>query len=622
MTNSEYIPVRLSHLLRHSSVGAIVRGTGEPSRMMVVEDIRKWTDNAGRPGGEPLRYVEGVKGALGITSELRTPPVARLRRDGSVEGVCLPASPFPTWMRCPLCGLLVKPPRHDHVGDQPPTCPRCEKRQPLTQVTMVMAHEAGHLADVPWHFLAHREARNLEQKNCRADPQSPCLHLLEPGSGQRHHRLACQRCRASATFDPSLPVPFGNNPIQPWLADRADLHEGAPSALILEVSDARIHSPVTQSALVIPPESRVPRGTVVDRLYCSSEWMRNLAGTRCELEHRSTLMRAADHFACTIDEIHAALAAIQRGYPPVGTPCTPAELLAREWGALGSPIPDNRDDEDLVTDHHTGEWRSLAGEPAPGSHAARVLAAVDQLVAIRRLKEIQVFKGFTRIKQERVVPPDIAGTGDWLPAIELFGEGIFFTLAEALLAPWENHPAVRQRARTMHKRFAASARSFHPEVHVSPRFLLLHTLSHLLIRELEAHAGYPAASLKERIYSSNTPDGAMAGILVYVAVPDVAGSLGGLAELADPRRFLRLLANAFEHARWCSLDPVCSEHDGQGPGLLNRAACHACALIPEPGCVCGNLLLDRCFLKGDPGADPGPMPALLDCLDSTPQAAP
>ena len=91
----------------------------------------------------------------------------------------------------------------------------------------------------------------------------------------------------------------------------------------------------------------------------------------------------------------------------------------------------------------------------------------------------------------------------------------------------------------------------------------------------------------------------MSGILIYVAVPDVVGSLGGLVELAEPERFLPLLSGVFKSAEWCSLDPVCSEHDGQGPHLLNRAACHACALVPEPSCSFGNVLLDRTFIKGD-----------------------
>jgi hypothetical protein len=102
----------------------------------------------------------------------------------------------------------------------------------------------------------------------------------------------------------------------------------------------------------------------------------------------------------------------------------------------------------------------------------------------------------------------------------------------------------------------------------------------------------------------------MCGILIYVAVPDVVGSLGGLTELAEPKRFLPLLYNVFNHADWCSLDPVCSEHEGQGPHLLNRAACHGCALIPETSCAYGNILLDRVFIKGDRSMA---IPSYLDC---------
>jgi len=128
---------------------------------------------------------------------------------------------------------------------------------------------------------------------------------------------------------------------------------------------------------------------------------------------------------------------------------------------------------------------------------------------------------------------------------------------------------------------------------------LLHTLAHILIRHLEMEAGYAAASLKERIYCSVGQEPFMAGMLIYVAVPDVVGSLGGLAELAEPHRFISLVTGVFQRAQWCSLDPVCSEHEGQGPQLLNRAACHACVLIPEPSCSYGNTLLDRTFIKGD-----------------------
>ena len=140
--------------------------------------------------------------------------------------------------------------------------------------------------------------------------------------------------------------------------------------------------------------------------------------------------------------------------------------------------------------------------------------------------------------------------------------------------------------------------SFDHQPSITPQFIFLHTLAHLLIRQLENAVGYPASSLAERIYS-DTGEEPMAGILIYVAVPDAVGSLGGLSEMAQPRRFLPLLSAALDRAQWCSVDPVCSEHGGQGPAQINRAACHACCLIPETACGYGNLLLDRTFIKGD-----------------------
>jgi len=183
-----------------------------------------------------------------------------------------------------------------------------------------------------------------------------------------------------------------------------------------------------------------------------------------------------------------------------------------------------------------------------------------------------------------------------------------FTLNEALLARWAAQPGLARRARRLQARFERTGLRFpeDPPMPLTPRFLLLHTLAHLLIRRLEAEAGYPAASIRERLYCAEGPK-PMAGILVYVAVPDIVGSLGGLAELAEPGRFLRLLTSVFDHADWCSLDPVCAEHEGQGPSLLNLAACHACALVPEPSCAFGNVLLDRTFVAGDLAGEIAPL---------------
>lgn len=607
---TELIPVRLSHLLRHCSVGAIVRG---PDYLMTVKDIREWTDRSGKPAGEPIRYVDGVRSALGITQELREPPVARALDNGQIDGVCVPAQRFPSWMRCPSCGLLHYKPWRGLPADKKPHCQesdpkKCKNKSQLEQAPWALIHVDGHMADVPWHFLAHpKEGKGTQdQQQCRRDFSEPYLRLIDKGASSR--QLRCERCKATSNFGHDLQIPYGKTRQQPWIEkEEADAADGM--ATVLEINDARVHAPQTRNALVIPPESRIRKGSVVDRLYSSSPKLQQIERARNLLARNGALKLIASELRCTVTQIDDALKEIGKGYPLYGQNITQGILLENEYQALCEEMPDVADDEDFITRHHTRSWKSMIGNLA-GTKPARIIGAVSQLIAVNRLKEIMVLKGFQRIGGA-LVPPDIVGESAWLPALELYGEGVFFSLDEDFLSRWESHSALWERSNDFQRRFAATGLRFDPEIIVTPRFLLLHTLAHLLIRQLETEAGYPAASLKERIYctAGKLP---MSGILVYVAVPDVVGSLGGLAELATPERFLLLLSSVFDHAEWCSLDPVCSEHGGQGPSLLNRAACHACALIPEPSCAYGNVLLDRTFIKGDAATG---IPAFLNCLD-------
>lgn len=133
-------------------------------------------------------------------------------------------------------------------------------------------------------------------------------------------------------------------------------------------------------------------------------------------------------------------------------------------------------------------------------------------------------------------------------------------------------------------------------VELSPRFVLLHTLAHLLIRQLAFESGYTTASLRERVYAR--PEHDQYGILVYTAAGDAEGTLGGLVQQGEAPRLAETLLRMIEAAAWCSADPLCAEHTGQGFGNLNRAACHACALLPETSCETGNTLLDRALVVG------------------------
>ena len=585
--NEEALEVRLSHILRDCSVGAIVQGE---KFMVSVQDISRWYSGEPPPDRE-IRYVAQVRAALGIEERLCEPPTGSVTDQHNVEGTLIPATRFPGWMRCPgrNCGLLHNRPwRGRDVGTRL-SCQDCGRE--LEQVPWVVAHKAGFLADVPWHRLAHRSGQGASvSKSCKADWSEPYLRLVE-GEGPRSVR--CTRCRAEGVMTRRLAFPR-NQGTQPWV--RPPPPPVPEEAWLLEVNDVRVHASWTSSALVIPPESRIRKGTVVDRLYGNSSFLEKLK-TRVPLRRKSALKVISRELRCTESEVIEAERLIESGYPAIVSIDTTAGLDRLEFEALIKEIEDFNDDEDFVTQHRTRDWklwgRSLHGE------VRRVVDAVEHLIEVPRLKEITILRGFWRLGGDEAIPPDLTGDTGWLPALALRGEGLFFTLDEATLRKWENQPDLWHRAEGFRQRYEA----FRPygtarAVDISPRFLMLHTLAHCLIRQLEADGGYPAASLRERIYCGGGPS-PMAGILVYVAVPDMIGSLGGLVELAEPVRFLRHLVRAFEVASWCSLDPICAGHEGQGPDLLNGAACAACALVPEPSCQHGNVLLDRTFIKGD-----------------------
>ena len=583
-TDAHEIPVRLSHLLQHCSVGTIVR---DSDKLMVVPDISRWD----RPGegrdSRQLRYVDQVRQMLGIDEVLRTPPIAT-ELDGQWTG-WIPVQRFPLWTRCLRCGLLHRAPwrqQSDVIH-----CSKTDCRGALEQVPWALIHERGYLTDVPWHAVAHAVRRNPRQNDCERRDDEAYLRIETEAS----RRVVCSRCGAANTLPKRWPYPETAWQ-QPWFQEPPPSPLDEP-AWLLEVNNVLVHSTDTRSALVIPPESRIQRGSVVDRLYGSTERRQSISAARNGLQRRIELSKAASEYRCTVADVEKALYEIGRGYPYYGQRLDERELAVGEYQALCQPIPNLRDDEDFVTTHCTTEWQALLSSLDRASFERRVATLVDRLVSVRKLKEIMVLKGFRRAGSIDwpPTPPDIIGNSGWLPAIELYGEGIFFTFDETCLQRWEQEPALRKRAAEFARRYDHQRELYGRDLEITPRLLFCHTLAHLLIRHLEAEAGYPAASLKERIYTAS----GMAGILIYVAVADEQGSLGGLMEQASPSKFLRLLVGACEAAQWCSLDPVCLRQPGHGPYQLNRAACHACALVPETSCAYGNLLLDRTFIRGD-----------------------
>lgn len=281
-------------------------------------------------------------------------------------------------------------------------------------------------------------------------------------------------------------------------------------------------------------------------------------------------------------------------------PDEPVDLTAREYEALSDPTKARRDSDftaDVV--------------PTPPAWTG----LVSKVVRLSRLRETKAMVGFTRVDAPDWGEPDSSQRAplskaelDWVPASTTHGEGIFLVLQPDVIAAWEeaaDRNAHMGRLRAAHVRWRNNRdMGGPPEDHwPGDRYLLLHTLSHLLVREVALECGYSSASITERIYSNS--ERGEAGILLYTAASDSEGTLGGLVRLADAVQMDRLLRAAFANARRCSSDPLCAEHAPLvTEDSLHGAACHACVFASETTCERGNRFLDRRLIVPVDPAEP------------------
>jgi len=191
---------------------------------------------------------------------------------------------------------------------------------------------------------------------------------------------------------------------------------------------------------------------------------------------------------------------------------------------------------------------------------------------------------------------------DWLPAIKVYGEGIFIELDTTEIDRWMRADGVMDRIAPLVARYnAARVARQQPFRNVLAKFVLMHTLAHVIINQLSFDCGYGSASLRERLYCDFTDQSRpMQGVLIYTASGDSEGTMGGLVRQAKAGRLETTVRRALDRAAWCSSDPVCVESHGQGSDSANLAACHSCCLVPETSCEEGNRLLDRALLVGTP----------------------
>ena len=527
---------------------------------------------------------------------------------------------FPKWYFCPKCrnfqpitkwvddyrrkakGKMLD---SDNYMVKHMQCLDC--RQDLVVARIVTVCEHGHINDFPWIKWVHRQSKKPICGN-------PSLKFKTGASGTEGLEglsITCA-CGAFSTLKGAFEIKSGVTVFErmdkeedsnDFRCEGGHPHNNQKEKCALyprtvQRGSSSVYFPVIYNSLVIPPYADKLSGKI-EKSNAFADCITIIEDEEPEDRIETIKKRMSKWVEKIAAEIGASKSDIER-------------VLIRKW------LNPNETEVDVTSvKYRAEEYEALNGDAsAPsgiiGDFSREGISGneyniphVKSVSLIDKVRVVNALIGFSRINPVadkydagfvHIKDPETR----WYPAYEVRGEGIFIEFNQTDIDTWISAiPQVAERASRINYNYAASfIGQNHPRV-ISPKFVMLHTLSHLLIKQLSFECGYSIASLSERIYCSEESDGKrMAGIFIYTASGDSEGTLGGLVRQGRPDTLPRLFKKAISTAQTCSNDPICVLSRGQGRESLNLAACHACALLPETCCEERNGFLDRGILIG------------------------
>ena len=607
--------IRQSQLITTWGPGAMI---DLPKYSVIVSGLQDWATLRREKVNEP-RLVAKLRRILDTPIlELFTPP---RHEENAQRAAPVGARIFPTWFIVKDARLSPRNAqwrrrrlvRWDQLHKR--RFVEDGKRKPVVPVRFVSACPKGHIDDLNWRAFVHPGGRRCEQP----------LWLEERGtSGDIVDTYAVCECgeerslyEAAGARTSALGRCAGK---RPWIGQFArEACEESYRLLVRTASNA--YFPQTMSVISLPESDAGLAARVSqhrDRLKAADD-LGALASFRKIPELAAAFADADD--AAVIAEYRrqrdggggvdvpvkdAEFEILDKGDARIGEDDPRSEFFAEtldraEWDRDGDPPP---------------IWNKTVPRPSTALAGGRPrqrspLEALDKLVLVHRLREVVALLGFTRFE---AIGPDkdgeidldveraaLAETMTWLPAMENRGEGVFVSFDADRVERWCEQAEVRAHGRRLESAWRAWASARHREPAGFPGlpYVMLHSLAHMLMTSIALECGYPASSLRERVYAGE----GRYGILIYTGASDSEGTLGGLVDTG--RRFAGHLRRALRDNLLCSNDPVCAEHAPDSPyesRPLHGAACHGCLLIAETSCEQRNDFLDRALVVPTVGA--------------------
>lgn len=572
-----------------------------------------------------LRFYEGFNSKR--IYKLLHPPIAYsgdMSEEVRPQMGSVKVKKFPIWGLCSRCNALsrfdsnstnqkcrntrVEPKRE---GKFTP-CGQIKNGGKIEPVRFVGYCSKGHIEDFPWVKMMQRKcSSSCDMHNRSHTVNQPSLYLADNslGNGFNSLMLQCGECKNSTSLagvDRKTGQPNINDFIdqygkkifqcsgkKPWSTEDDEQCEN-----MLEIQPraaSKLYSAVQCSSIFVPESDEVTHDFILDPDV--QTW---ISENKLTSEIKMILEMMPSFKEKYELDIQQMLDMIQEERDLIN-----AEIEQDDG------LEDEDDNEFLFLEYETlckkqvDDDKFISKTIPNENFSSKINDKFASLSQIKKLYSSVALLGFNRMTSDfsdAQLSFNAARTNaNFLPAYEIIGEGIFINFSYEKIEEWRSKNSnFKDKEKQLRKN---SANNLFNHTYSDSVFnyghVMMHTFSHLLMNQLSIECGYALTEIKERIYFCEKSK--MAGILIYTASSDSAGSLGGLVRMIKPNYFESLISNAIANARVCSNDPICKESSGQGNSGLCLAACHACAMIPDLACstVPSNVFLDRNALIGN-----------------------
>lgn len=485
--------IRRAQLVQTFGVGAIVDSSGET---FVVKDTRYWKTDEKISCERLSRLIGnvGLRTFSGSEKESQHVPVAR----------------FPRWYYCPSCKLMRYVTKQEDRNNETESCPQCQNSKCRTKPDMIPMRfvaycSNGHLAEINWHAWAHLRSSKSSAGQCKDKHSLSFVSGGRAGGDFQEMTVRCSACGAVENLsaiqrqfaNPGVVEGYGNKCCgkQPWqdFDDRDACNEqmkieprGSSSihrAIVLSALDIEQNESLLDESFLDPTElsiierkcnkliedsegiTQILLEQVIDRDTSLSDRFFDWA-EMLEVKNEKAVANYA--FAFLKEQLQPNTESTQHVNDPQ------LRLLDEEYDLLASGEDVNQRNFQIFFNSLTEcEDKLLEG----------VFCRIGQ---VKRLREVRAFTGFVRGEGKTTIPPDLSTSQKWVPALEAFGEGIYFELNSDTITSWLGVHGEQIR-KSIQKQLNALEK-LQERVHIGITedlvFLLAHTMAHVLIRDL------------------------------------------------------------------------------------------------------------------------------------------